>query len=176
MCGVGGSGRKKTEIKTHTTFFLPFCPPSQAGLKRPRDAKGPAFLSFFVSLPPVLAPQPGPPPCWARASERKRQEARLWERKQREAAILGDWRLGTGLPGRCRPRASPGWWMRGRRGYRKDFLPAGAGTLLNLPVSGIGKRMGEKEGGRDEAWQPQKRRSLTQEGTGRETGLSLHWV
>ena len=92
VCWGGGGDRKKTEIKTHTTFFLPFCSPSLSWTQMPkRDAKGPAFLSFFfVLLPPALAPQPGPPPCWAQASERKGQgqEARLWERK-REATILG---------------------------------------------------------------------------------------
>lgn len=92
---VGGGGRKRTEIKTHTTFFLPFCPPSVSWAQMPKkDAKGLAFLSFIVLLPLVLAPQPGPPPCWARAPARKGpgSEARLWERlwgrKQGEAAIV----------------------------------------------------------------------------------------
>lgn len=72
--GSGGRGsRKRTEIKTH--YFLSFlCPPSLSWTQMPkRDAKGPAFLSFFVFLPLALAAQPGPPPCWAQASEGKRQ-------------------------------------------------------------------------------------------------------
>lgn len=73
-CVLGGGDRKRTEIKTHTTLFLPFCPPSLSWTQMPkRDAKGPAFLSFFVLLPLALAPQPGLLPCWAQASERKRQ-------------------------------------------------------------------------------------------------------
>lgn len=72
---VGGRWQEEgTEIKTHTTFFLPFCRPSPSWTPMPkRDAKGLAFLSFFVLLPPGLAAQPGPPPCWAQASERERQ-------------------------------------------------------------------------------------------------------
>lgn len=80
----GGGGRKRTEIKTHTTFFLPFCRPSLSWTQMPkRDAKGPALLSFFVLLPPALAPRPGPPPCWARASAGV--QAMLWERKRGRA-------------------------------------------------------------------------------------------
>ena len=106
VCVVGGGGRKRTEIKTHTTFFLPFCPPSVSWAQMPKkDAKGPAFLSFFVLLPLVLAPQPGPPPCWARAPGRKGPGPgpgselwlweRLWGRKLGEAAIFGCRRNGV---------------------------------------------------------------------------------
>ncbi|XP_045439240.1 uncharacterized protein LOC118721433 isoform X4 [Pipistrellus kuhlii] len=59
------------------------------------------------------------------------------------------------LPGRCGPGASPGGWTRGRRDHTKDFLldqECESSCEWNWE-----ERMGEKEGGRDEAWQCQKR-------------------
>lgn len=62
VCWEGGGDRKKTEIKTHTTFFLPFCSPSLSWTQTPkRDAKGPAFLSFFCLASSGLGSPAWPP-------------------------------------------------------------------------------------------------------------------
>lgn len=84
VCVVGGGGRKKTEIKTHTTSFLPFCPPSLSWTQMPKKgAKGPAFLSFFCLASSGLGSPAWPPTLLGSGFRKKEagQEARLWEQK-----------------------------------------------------------------------------------------------
>lgn len=106
-----------------------------------RGAKGPASLSCFVLLPPALAPQPGPPPCWAGLGK----EARLWERKRRErGAILGGWRLRNGARDGCGLSASPG---QGTRGGGWRGLSGRWGALPSLPRVQLGEEEGAPETG-----------------------------
>lgn len=129
---AGGGGRKGTEIKTHTTFFLPWALPPRATLgpsEVPRGRPLCPFLSRFLrpwlpSLAPHLAGPAG-------------KEARLWERKQRDrGAILGGRRLRNGARDRCGPGASPG--RRARAGGRWGAVP-------RPPRVPLGEKEGEPE-------------------------------
>lgn len=63
-CGgeLGGRWQEEIEIKTHTTFFLPFCPPSLGWTQMPkRDAKGLPFLSLFSLASSGLGSSVGAP-------------------------------------------------------------------------------------------------------------------
>lgn len=129
---AGGGGRKGTEIKTHTTFFLPWALPPRATLgpsEVPRGRPLCPFLSRF--LRPWL---PSPAPHLAGPAGK---EARLWERKQRDrGAILGGRRLRNGARDRCGLGASPG--RRARAGGRWGAVP-------RPPRVPLGEEEGEPE-------------------------------
>lgn len=162
---AGGGGRKGTEIKTHTTFFLPWALPPRATLgpsEVPRGRPLCPFLSRFLrpwlpSLAPHLAGPAG-------------QEARLWERKQRDrGAILGGRRLRNGARDRCGPGASPG--RRARAGGRWGAVPrpprVPLGEKEGEPETAAPERQGRPAGPRpagDRAWREAPGRRKRQHG------------
>lgn len=169
---AGGGGRKGTEIKTHTTFFLPWALPPRATLgpsEVPRGRPLCPFLSRFLrpwlpSLAPHLAGPAG-------------KEARLWERKQRDrGAILGGRRLRNGARDRCGPGASPGRRARAG-GAARTPGPVGSGAAPPTGAAGRegrgagdgrpGERQGRPAGPRpagDRAWREAPGRRKRQHG------------